>query len=189
MISDWRTKWNQKDLPFLIVQLANFMEQKSEPLESNWAELRDQQRLVSLNVQNTGLAVITDIGEWNDIHPLNKKTVGDRLALQAFKIAEKKNIIADGPVYQSMKIDGNKVILTFKSGTDDFEQVSELKGFAIKGKDGEYVWAKAKIEENKIIVWSENIPNPEAVRYNWADNPSGNLSDKRGLPASSFTAE
>ena len=189
MISDWRTKWNQKDLPFLIVQLANFMEQKSEPLESKWAELRDQQRLVSLNVQNTGLAVITDIGEWNDIHPLNKKTVGDRLALQAFKIADKKNIIADGPVYQSMKIDGNKVILSFKSGTDDFEQVSELKGFAIKGKDGKYVWAKAKIEGNKIIVWNENIPNPETVRYNWSDNPNGNLLNKTGLPASSFTTE
>ena len=189
MISDWRTKWNQKDLPFLIVQLANFMEQKSEPLESNWAELRDQQRLVSLNVQNTGLAVITDIGEWNDIHPLNKKTVGDRLALQAFKIADKKNIIADGPVYQSMKIDGKNVILSFKKGTDDFTQVSDLKGFAIKGKDGKYVWAKAKIEGNKIIVWSENIENPEAVRYSWADNPEGNLSNKKGLPASSFTTE
>lgn len=189
MIVDWRTKWNQKDLPFLIVQLANFMEQKSEPLESNWAELRDQQRLVSLNVPNTGLAVITDIGEWNDIHPLNKKTVGDRLALQAFKIADKKNIIADGPVYQSMKIDGNKVILSFKSGTDDFKQASDLKGFAIKAKDGKYVWAKAKIEGNKVIVWSDSIPNPETVRYNWADNPNGNLSNKSGLPASSFTTE
>ncbi|REC79237.1 sialate O-acetylesterase [Chryseobacterium elymi] len=189
MITDWRNKWNQKDLPFFTVQLANFMEPKTQPIESNWAELRDQQRQVSLKVPNTGLAVIIDIGEWNDIHPLNKKTVGDRLALQALKVADKKNIIADGPVYQSMKIEGNKIILSFKTGTDDFENVSELKGFAIKGKDGKYEWANAKIEGNNIIVWNDTISNPVSVRYDWADNPDGNLKNKTGLPASPFTTE
>ncbi|WP_144280968.1 sialate O-acetylesterase [Chryseobacterium echinoideorum] len=189
MITDWRNKWNQKDLPFFTVQLANFMEPKAQPVESNWAELRDQQRQVSLKVPNTGLAVIIDIGEWNDIHPLNKKTVGDRLALQALKAAGKKNIIADGPVYQSMKIEGNKIILSFKNGTDDFASVSELKGFAIKGKDGKYEWAKAKMEGNKIIVWNDTISNPISVRYDWADNPDGNLKNKTGLPASPFTTE
>ncbi|WDF45860.1 sialate O-acetylesterase [Chryseobacterium sp. KACC 21268] len=188
MISDWRTKWKQ-DLPFLIVQLANFMEAKKQPVESNWAELRNQQRQVSLKVPNTGLAVITDIGEWNDIHPLNKKTVGDRLALQALKIADKKNVIADGPVYQSMKIDGNKIILSFKKGMDDFMQIQELKGFAVKDKTGIYKWADARIEGNKIIVWNDQIQNPIAVRYNWADNPEGNLRNKSGLPASPFTTE
>lgn len=189
MISDWRTKWNQQDLPFLIVQLANYMETKNQPVESNWAELRDQQRQVSLKVPNTGMAVITDIGEWNDIHPLNKKTVGDRLALQALKIADKKNVIADGPVYQSMKIDGNKIILSFKKGTDDFTQIQELKGFAVKDKTGIYKWADAKIEGNKIIVWNDQIQNPIAVRYNWADNPERNLRNKSDLPASPFTTE
>ncbi|WP_082504545.1 MULTISPECIES: sialate O-acetylesterase [unclassified Chryseobacterium] len=189
MILDWRNKWNQKDMPFFTVQLANFMEPKTQPIESNWAELRDQQRKVSLNVPSTGLAVIIDIGEWNDIHPLNKKTVGDRLALQALKVADKKNIITDGPVYQSMKIEGNKIILSFKNGTDDFTPVSELKGFAIKGKDGKYEWAKAKIESNKIIVWNDTISNPISVRYDWADNPDGNLKNKTGLPASPFTTE
>jgi len=189
MIADWRSKWNQKDLPFFTVQLANFMEPKTEPVESNWAELRDQQRQVSLKVQNTGLAVIIDIGEWNDIHPLNKKTVGYRLALQALKVADKKDIIADGPVYQSMKTDGNKIILSFKNGTDDFENVSELKGFAIKNSDGKWFWATAKIEGEKIIVWNDSVKNPVAVRYDWADNPDGNLKNKTGLPASPFTTE
>jgi sialate O-acetylesterase len=189
MITDWRNKWNQKDLPFFTVQLANFMEPKAQPVESNWAELREQQRQVSLKVPNTGLAVIIDIGEWNDIHPLNKKTVGDRLALQALKVADKKNIVADGPVYQSMKVEGNKIILSFKTGTDDFALVSELKGFTIKGKDGKYEWAKAKIEGNKIIVWNDTVSNPVSVRYDWADNPDGNLKNKSGLPASPFTTE
>jgi len=189
MITDWRNKWNQKEMPFFTVQLANFMEPKAQPVESNWAELREQQRQVSLKVPNTGLAVIIDIGEWNDIHPLNKKTVGDRLALQALKVADKKDIIADGPVYQSMKTDGNKIILSFKNGTDDFAQVSELKGFAIKNSDGKWFWPTAKIEGKKIIVWNDAVKNPVAVRYDWADNPDGNLKNKTGLPASPFTTE
>lgn len=189
MILDWRNKWNQKDMPFFTVQLANFMEPKTQPVESNWAELRDQQRQVSLSVPNTGLAVIIDLGEWNDIHPLNKKSVGDRLALQALKVADKKNIIADGPMYQSMKVDGNKIILSFKNGTDDFAPVSELKGFAIKGQDGKYEWAKAKIEGNRVIVWNDTVSSPVSVRYDWADNPDGNLKNKAGLPASPFTTE
>ncbi|MGN7758221.1 sialate O-acetylesterase [Chryseobacterium sp. 22532] len=189
MILDWRNKWNQKDLPFFTVQLANFMEPKNQPVESNWAELRDQQRQVSLKVPNTGLAVIIDLGEWNDIHPLNKKTVGDRLALQALKVAYKKNITADGPVYQSMKVEGNKIMLSFRPGTDDFEPVSELKGFAVKSKNGKYEWAKAKVEGNKIMVWNDDVKEPFAARYDWADNPDGNLKNKTGLPASPFTTE
>lgn len=189
MILDWRNKWNQKDLPFFTVQLANFMEPKNQPVESNWAELRDQQRQVSLKVPNTGLAVIIDLGEWNDIHPLDKKTVGDRLALQALKVAYRKNITADGPVYQSMKVEENKIMLSFRPGTDDFEPVSELKGFAVKSKNGKYEWAKAKVEGNKIMVWNDDVKEPFAVRYDWADNPDGNLKNKTGLPASPFTTE
>lgn len=189
MINDWRSKWNEKDAPFLIVQLANFMEAKSQPVESNWAELRDQQRKVSLTVPQTGLAVIIDAGEWNDIHPLDKKTVGDRLALQALKMGDKKEIVADGPVYQSMKVEGNKIRLSFKKGTDDFAKVSELKGFAIKNTDGNWTWAKAKAEGEKIVVWNDSVKNPVAVRYDWADNPDGNLKNKSGLPASPFSTE
>ena len=189
MITDWRNKFNNKEMPFITVQLANFMESKAQPIESNWAELRDQQRKVSLNVPSAGLAVIIDVGEWNDIHPLDKKTVGDRLALQAMKLAYGKNIVADGPVYQSMKVDGNKIVLTFKPGTDDFAPVAELKGFAIKNTDGNWSWAKAKIEGKTIVVWNDSVTNPVAVRYDWADNPDGNLKNKTGLPASPFTTE
>ncbi|MDC8103538.1 sialate O-acetylesterase [Chryseobacterium sp. PTM-20240506] len=188
MISLWRSKWNKNDLPFLIVQLANFMEKKDEPLDSGWAELREQQRQVSLNVPYAGLAVAIDVGEWNDIHPLNKKTVGDRLALQALKIAEGKKIIADGPVYQSMKTEGNTIILSFKPGTDDLVQ-GELKGFAIQQKDGSYQWAKAEAKGSKVIVWNDQVTSPVNVRYDWADNPDGNLKNKNGLPASPFTTE
>ncbi|WEK70344.1 MAG: sialate O-acetylesterase [Candidatus Chryseobacterium colombiense] len=189
MITDWRNKFNNKNMPFITVQLANFMESKAQPIESNWAELRDQQRKVSLQVPNAGLAVIIDVGEWNDIHPLDKKTVGDRLALQAMKSAYGKNIVADGPVYQSMKSNGNKIVLTFKPGTDDFAPVAELKGFAIKNADGNWSWAKAKIEGKTIVVWNDSVTNPVAVRYDWADNPNGNLKNKTGLPASPFTTE
>ncbi|MDQ1803142.1 sialate O-acetylesterase [Chryseobacterium sp. CKR4-1] len=188
MISLWRSKWNKNDLPFLIVQLANFMEKKDEPLDSGWAELREQQRQVSLNVPYAGLAVAIDLGEWNDIHPLNKKTVGDRLALQALKIGEGKKIIADGPVYQSMKTEGNTIILSFKPGTDDLVQ-GELKGFAIQQKDGSYQWAKAEAKGSKVIVWNDQVTSPVNVRYDWADNPDGNLKNKNGLPASPFTTE
>ncbi|BAP32323.1 uncharacterized protein CHSO_3286 [Chryseobacterium sp. StRB126] len=188
MISDWRSKWNKKDMPFLIVQLANFMEKKDEPLDSNWAELREQQRQVSLHVPYAGLAVTIDVGEWNDIHPLNKKAVGDRLALQALKIGEGKKIIADGPVYQSMKTEGKTIILSFKPGTDDLVQ-GELKGFAIQQKDGRYQWAKAEAKGNKVIVWNDQVDSPVNVRYDWADNPDGNLKNKSGLPASPFTTE
>lgn len=189
MITDWRNKFNNKKMAFIIVQLANFMESKAQPIESNWAELRDQQRKVSLQVPNAGLAVIIDIGEWNDIHPLNKKTVGDRLALQAMKLAYGKNIVADGPVYQSMKINGNKIVLSFKNGTDGFAPVAELKGFAIKNTGGNWSWAKAKIEGKTITVWNDSVTNPVAVRYDWADNPDGNLKNKTGLSASPFTTE
>ncbi len=189
MISDWRTKFNEKDAPFLIVQLANFMEAKTQPIESNWAELRYEQRKVSLEVPNTGLAITIDIGEWNDIHPLNKKTVGDRLALLAEKIAYRKNIVADGPSYDSFKIEGNQIRISFKKGTNNLKNVNELKGFSIKGDDGKWHWANAKTENNQVVVSSENTQHPTAVRYDWADNPNGNLYNQEGLPASPFTTE
>ena len=190
MIQDWRNKWQQPDMPFLIVQLTNFMEPKKQPLESNWAELRNQQRKITETIPNTGLAVTIDIGEWNDIHPLNKKEVGVRLALQADKLAYNPKVIADGPLYESMKIEGNKIILSFKKGTADFQSVDELKEFAIEDQNGKYHWAKAKINGNTIEVWNDEITNPISVRYAWADNPeNANLKNKSGLPASPFTTK
>jgi sialate O-acetylesterase len=192
MIANWRQKWNRGNFPFLYVQLANFMETKDQPSESDWAQLR-QAQLKTLAVPNTAMAVIIDIGEWNDIHPLNKEDVGKRLALAAKKIAYgDKKVVHSGPIYKSMKIEGNKIILTFTNTGSGLiaKGDDELRYFSIAGADKKFVWAKAKINGNKIIVWNDGIANPVAVRYAWADNPEGaNLYNKEGLPASPFTTE
>ena len=192
MIADWRNKWKEGDLPFLYVQLPNFMEVNYLPSESQWAELREAQ-LRSLSVSNTAMAVAIDLGEWNDIHPDRKKEVGERLALAAEKIAYgEKDIVYSGPIYQSSTIDGNKIIISFTntgSGliTNDGEELSQ---FAIAGADKKFVWAKAKIEGDKVIVWNDDVRNPMYVRYGWADNPDNpNLYNKEGLPASPFRTD
>lgn len=191
LIEDWRKNWQQGDFPFLFVQLANFMKAKKQPSESNWALLREAQ-LKTLSLPNTGMAVSIDIGEWNDIHPLNKKDVGKRLALEAQRVAyHQDNIVSAGPIYKSMKIKGNKIILTFKNeGTGLQAKGGTLNNFAIAGKDQKFVWAQTKIKNDKIIVWDESIKKPIAVRYAWADNPEGaNLYNKEGLPASPFRTD
>jgi sialate O-acetylesterase len=192
MIEDWRNKWHEPNAPFLYVQLPNYMEMTYQPTESQWAAFREAQ-LKSLSVPNTGMAVAIDLGEWNDIHPDRKKDVGDRLALAAEKVAyEDKNVVYSGPIYQSAKVDGNKVTLTFNnvgSGlmTNDEEEPAE---FAIAGADKKFVWAKAKIEGDKVVVWNDDVSNPTYVRYAWSDNPvNPNLYNKEGLPASPFQAE
>lgn len=189
LIANWRTQWQQQKLPFILVQLTNFMEPKPEPVESNWAALR-QQQLNVLKIPNTGMAVTIDLGEWNDIHPLNKYDVGKRLALQARKIAYgEKNLVASGPVFKSIKQRENKLILSFtNTGSGLMAKDSPiLKGFAIAGSEAKFVWANATIEGDKIIVWSDNIINPTKVRYAWADNPvEANLYNKENLPASPF---
>ena len=190
-IIDWRNKWKQGDLPFLYVQLPGFMDFNYLPSESNWAMLRESQ-LKSLSVPNTAMAVAIDLGEWNDIHPDNKKDVGERLALAAEKIAYGENIVYSGPIYQSSKIEDNKIIINFSnvgSGliTKDGEELSE---FAIAGADKKFIWAKSKIEGNTVVVWSNEITNPIYVRYAWADNPvNPNLFNKDGLPASPFRTD
>jgi sialate O-acetylesterase len=191
MIQDWRTKWNQPNAPFLFVQLPGFMEYNYSPSQSEWAQFREAQ-LKSLSVPNTGMVVAIDLGEWNDIHPDRKKDVGDRLALAAEKIAYGENIVYSGPVFQSQQIDGNKIILSFTnvgSGliTNDGEEPGE---FAIAGADKRFVWAKATINGDKVIVSSDAIANPMYVRYAWADNPvNPNLYNKEGLPASPFRTD
>jgi sialate O-acetylesterase len=189
-ILDWRKKWNQGDLPFLYVQLPNFMDASYLPSESQWAALRDAQ-LKSLSVPNTAMAVGIDVGEWNDIHPDNKKTVGERLALVAQKLAYQENITASGPLFQSATIEGNKIILSFTnvgSGlkTNDGE---DLREFAVAGSDKKFVWANAKIVGDKIEISNNNITAPVYVRYAWADNPNVNFYNKEGLPASPFKTD
>lgn len=191
LINDWRTKWNDDSLPFLYVQLANFMDVDYLPTESNWAELRFAQ-FKALELPNTAMAVTIDLGEWNDIHPLNKKDVGERLALGALKMAYHKDITYSGPIFESSKTEGNKIVVSFKqtgSGmiTNDGE---ELRRFEIAGSDGKFVWASAKIVGDKVEVWSDEIEHPVKVRYAWCDNPrDANLYNKEGLPASPFETQ
>jgi sialate O-acetylesterase len=190
-ITDWRKQWKQNDLPFLLTQLPNFMEMNYSPTESRWAALREAQ-LQSLHAPNTAMAVTIDLGEWNDIHPDNKKDVGERLALAAKKIAYGENIVYSGPLYSSFTIKENKIILHFDhvgSGliANDGEALSE---FAIAGADKKFVWAKAIIQADKVIVWSNLVQKPMYVRYAWADNPvHPNLYNKEGLPASPFRTD
>jgi sialate O-acetylesterase len=192
MIADWRQQFRLPTLPFLYVQLPNYMAVKKEPSESGWAVVRDVQRR-GLALPHTGMAVILDAGEWNDIHPLDKQTPGHRLALAAQKVAYgDTKVVSSGPLYQGMQTSGNKVTLSFTSIGSGLvaRGGGPLKGFAIAGQDKKFVWAQAKIEGNKVVVWSDQVPNPTVVRYAWADNPAGvNLYNKEGLPASTFTTE
>jgi sialate O-acetylesterase len=165
------------------------MEPKAQPAESDWATLR-QAQLKTLTLPNTGMAVTIDVGEWNDVHPLNKEAVGNRLALAAKHVAYgDKRIVYAGPIYRSHKIQENKVTITFDNTGSGLQskRSDELKYFSVAGADKKFVWAKARIEGNKVIVWSDAIAKPVAVRYAWADNPEGaNLYNKEGLPASPF---
>lgn len=192
LIANWRAQWNQEKLPFFVVQLANYMEPNSQPAESDWAALRQQQTNI-LKIPNTGMAVTIDLGEWNDIHPLNKYDVGKRLSLQARKLVyNEKNLIASGPLFKSLEQKENKLILSFFDvGTGLIaKRGNTLKGFAIAGTDGKFVWAQAVIQGDKIVVSSDTVAKPVKVRYAWANNPEeANLYNKENLPASPFEAE
>ncbi|MDX8339603.1 sialate O-acetylesterase [Draconibacterium sp. IB214405] len=191
LIVDWRDELDNAEMPFLFVQLANLGLPNKQPVENGWAETRDAQRQ-ALELPNTGMAVAFDIGEWNDIHPLNKKEVARRLYLEAERVAYgNKDIVSAGPLYQSMKIDGGSILLTFSSVGSGMYANSLLEGFQIAGDDGKFVWAKAVVmNKNTVKVWSPDIKKPVAVRYAWDGNPAGsNLKNIEGLPASPFTTE
>jgi len=193
MITDWRQHWGEGDFPFYFVQLASFNAANGNSEHgSAWAELREAQSM-TLSLPNTGMAVTTDIGEAGDIHPKNKQDVGKRLA--AIAIA---NVYAhvreySGPVYQSMKADGNKMVLSFThigNGLTAKDKYGYIKGFEIAGKDQKFHYAKAYIDGDNIVVSSEDVAAPIAVRYAWADEAlEANLFNKNGFPASSFRSD
>lgn len=192
LIQNWRNKWAQGNIPFLYVQLPNFNASQPLPSESAWAMFRESQSM-ALSHPNTGMAVAIDVGEWNDIHPLNKKDIGLRLARVAgHKVYGDKKLVYSGPMYKSMKVQGNKIILSFShvgSGLKT-KDGKPLQAFAIAGPDRQFVWAKAVIRKNTVEVWSEAIAAPVAVRYAWADNPEGaNLYNAGGLPAIPFRTD
>jgi len=190
MIKNWRDDWGRGKFSFLFVQLANFMKTKPEPDESAWAELREAQSM-TLALPNTGMAVIIDIGDAVDIHPKNKQDVGKRLALWPLAGIYGKKLVYSGPIYKSMKADGNSIILSFDHAGGGLvaKGDGQLKGFSIAGADRKFVWADAKIEGNTVVVSSEKVSDPVAVRYAWADNPVCNLYNKEGLPATPFRTD
>jgi sialate O-acetylesterase len=190
MIESWRDAWNQGDFPFLFVQLAPYMKIVDKPGESGWAELREAQLKTSQAVPHTAMAVITDVGDENDVHPTRKTPVGARLALLARALVYGEKIDYSGPEYSGMDVDGNSIVLKFKHLGGGLEaKDGPLKGFAIAGPDHVFVNAEAEIKGDTIVVRSPSVPNPVAVRYGWANFPLGNLWNKAGLPASPFRTD
>ncbi len=190
LIKDWRQRWQQGNLPFLFVQLANYMERKPLPAESEWAELREAQAM-TLSQPNTGMACAVDIGEAGSIHPVNKQEVGRRLALIANKMVYEQDCEASGPIYKDFRKEGNGIRFRFSSIGSALltKDGKEVTGFAIAGSDKQFHWAKAVIEGNEVIVYSDKVAEPVAVRYAWADNPECNLINSEGLPAVPFRTD
>jgi sialate O-acetylesterase len=192
MIADWRKHWGQGDFPFLFVQLANFGGWKprpSEPVDSSWAELREAQTMTLKKSANTGMAVTIDIGDSADIHPKNKQDVGKRLALCAQKLVYGKDVECFGPMYESMRVEGDKVRIKFSHADGLKAKDGEPKGFQIAGEDKKWVWADAKIDGQDVFVSSKSVTKPVAVRYGWQDDPVVNLYNGADLPASPFRTD
>lgn len=193
LIHDWRRLWADENLPFLVVQLPNFQDISYTPSESNLAIIREAQNK-ALTLKNTAVTVTLDLGEWNDIHPLNKKDIGKRLALSARNLAYKeKSVVYSGPRLKSQSISGDKVILTFDDVADGIRSGDgeNLRWFAVADYDKKFVWAKVKIlDKDQIELSSETVKTPKYVRYAWQDNPEGvNFYNSEGLPASPFRTD
>ena len=192
MIDSWRKEWGQGDFPFYWVQLADFRPEVDQPGESDWAELREAQSMTMSKLPNTGEAVITDLGEAADIHPKNKQDVAKRLARWALANEYGYDIPFRSPTFESMTVEGSKAILKFDhvGGRLDTFDVREPIGFAIAGGDKKFVHANAKIVgKDTIEVWSDEVSEPVAVRYAWADNPICNVQSSEGLPMTPFRSD
>ncbi len=209
MIESWRKEWSNPNLAFYFVQLAPYTKIATVPGNSDWAELREAQTM-TLKLKNTGMAVITDFGNENDIHPTPKRPVGERLALAALAKTYGQKIVYSGPMYKAVKFDGDKAILSFdhlggglisqelaldKNSKGNAWRVKEgsngapLTGFTLCGKDQKFQPAKAEIVGDTVVVTSELVPEPVAVRYGWANHPLCNLFNREGLPASPFRTD
>ncbi|HEX3358311.1 MAG TPA: sialate O-acetylesterase [Tepidisphaeraceae bacterium] len=191
MITGWRHAWGEGDFPFLIVQLANFSVPPNAGIEVNpaegWPEVREAQAQMVRDLPNVGLALAIDIGNSKDIHPRNKAEVGRRLALAADKVAYGQDVVYAGPTFKSLRIDGNKAIVSFDHADGGLVAKGDtLTGFEIAGDDGKFVPAKAAIEGDTISVTADSVAAPKAVRYGWADDPKCDLYNKSDLPAVPF---
>jgi len=193
LIKAWRERWGEGNFPFGIVQLPNYRDARPQPSDEPWSFLREAQRRTALATANSGLIVTIDIGEVHDIHPKDKLDVGKRMARWALVTAYHQKMTASGPVFRNAKLKGSKLVLTF----DDVGKGLRIRGggkleeFAVAGADHQWHWASAKIEgRNRLAVWSDAVPQPEAVRYAFNSNPRNpNLTDDTGLPAAPFRSD
>jgi sialate O-acetylesterase len=209
LISDWRARFGTP-LHFCICQLPNFGEKTASPEGSTWANIREAQRR-ALEIPATSLVTTIDLGE-EDVHPPDKKPVGERIALSVLGSVYGQQVATAGPLFDSMRIEGDKAIISFRSTDGGLiakplpaeylptysakEKMplvrnspnSELEGFAIRGDDNKWHWALAKIDGDRVVVWSADVPSPTSVRYAWSDNPTCNLYNAAGLSASPFRA-
>jgi sialate O-acetylesterase len=196
MIQSWHESWNQdgpaREFPFLIVSLANFQDPAAEPGDSDWAELREAQTIAA-NMPNNGQALAIDLADADnpkDIHPKNKQDVGKRLALVALGKVYQKPVVYEGPTYDSIKVENGKVRIKFKSADGlKTKDGDAAKGFAIAGQDRKWHWAEGKIDGDSVVLSSEKVSEPVAVRYAWAHNPPTNLYNAAGLPAVPFRTD
>jgi sialate O-acetylesterase len=212
MIKDWRTRWGQGDFPFIFVQLASYTKSSAVPVDQPWSHLRESQLKTLQALPNTGMAVTIDIGAGTNIHPPDKLDVGYRLALWAENLVWNKGVVDSGPLYDGMKVDGNSIRVHFKSvgdglvigappstklgekndtpGVPATQPADHLIGFEIAGADKKFVFADAAIDDESVVVHSDSVPNPVAVRYAWASLPKDcNLYNKNRLPASPFRTD
>jgi sialate O-acetylesterase len=188
MIRNWRSAWHS-EFPFYFVQLPNWHAHKTEPDESDWAELREAQ-LLTLREPQTGMAVIIDVGDEVELHPRNKLDVGRRLAAWALANTYGRKVVPSGPLFDRFTVEGDKVRIKFKyAGGLKTSDGGPVKGFAIAGDDHHFVWAEARIDGDTVVVSSSQVSKPVAVRYGWADNPIVNLYNQAGLPASPFRTD
>ena len=193
MINDWRKLWMQKDFPFLFVSLANYRKPLNEPGESDWAEIREAQT-TALSLPNTGMALAIDLGEAENIHPLNKQEVARRLGLNAMKLAYSKDIVCSSPIFSSMQTKGNHALIRYNTDGKSLmvkDLYGYIRGFAVAGSDKKFYWAKAELLDSNVIrVYSPKVDRPVAVRYGWSNNPSDlNLYNLEGLPANPFRTD
>jgi sialate O-acetylesterase len=190
LISSWREAWGMPELPFLFVQLPN-MERKEPPKPPDWAEVREAQLLAARSVPQTGMAVTIDVGDPKDLHPKNKKPVGERLAHIAMRMLYGvKDGDVTGPLYRSSKVEAGKMILSFDHASSGLQvKGGNLTGFVIAGEDKKWMPAEAKIDGDTVLVSSPGVAAPVAVRYAWADNPVASLYNQSGLPASPFRTD
>jgi len=202
LVKGWRSVFENKDLSFYWVQLANFRNPEDKPEGGGWGPVREGQRR-ALRLPNTGMVVTTDIGNAKDIHPKNKQDVGKRLSLWALAKDYNRDLVYSGPLYKSMKKEGSTIRISFdhigsglmtgeKIGLEPVKETkgAELARFSIQDKAGKWHWARAKIDGKTVVVWNEAVKSPQHVRFGYESNPVGiNLYNKEGLPASPFTTD